>query len=78
MRWYIIGAIALAGIVAVGIYTAKVYEAGGSGEREKNLQAANKSLKEMEKDHGEILSLDTDDYCAEYGYKWVPELGECG
>lgn len=67
------------GILAAGaIYTKAVYDAGGAAVREQNLKAANESLRQMEKDNVEIRNLDHAAYCHEFGYKWLPDKGECG
>lgn len=68
----------LAGIVVLGGLFWAIYNAGGSGEREKNLKAANESLRKMEKDDAEIRNLDERAYCREFGFEWLPDKGECG
>lgn len=68
----------LAILVAAAIYTKAVYDAGGAAIREQNLKAANQSIRQMEKDNVEIRNLDTDAYCREFGFEWLPDKGECG
>lgn len=74
----IYGLAALAILAAGAFYTKMVYEAGGAAVRAENLAAANASLKKMEEDNVEIRKLDTDAYCAEFGFEWLPEQGKCG
>lgn len=60
------------------LYTGAVYRAGKDAVRAENLKAANDSLKRMEIDRVEIGKLDRDAYCAEFGYRWLPNEGKCG
>ncbi len=69
----------LGGLIVYGwatfLYGPSQYSAGQTAEREAAIQRANDLIARMENDNAAISDMDHRAKCAEFGFKWLPDLG---